>query len=364
MNYSLATFENNSDEQRDSLNLLNSSSFSIRPELRRKILLLGGASVGKTAYLMRVKQNSFIDYYEPTIYSIVKSAMKLNQDLIDIEFIDIEGLSEYSVLSQKNFAFGINGYILAYSTTDKKSFDLIRSINSKLINITNQNIPRLLIGTKCDLSERRQVSYNEGVRLSKIINCPFYECSSKSGYHIEKCLKVILAEINKYDNGFDINSVGCLKLTKFIMRRHYLRTTYYIVSIISMLCCVFFFGFSFRFIENCSEERLLIFGLFFYGCWEIIFSVFGMIGLSSQRVEYIYYNLIATVLAVIFDVGLMIYQKLNNQKCKPTFEDEMKILNYILYGIVVLNLVCLGIVIFFGYFFYRIFKLELYSYII
>ncbi|MCQ2817518.1 MAG: ADP-ribosylation factor-like protein [archaeon] len=351
-------------QDKGSLDFTNTISLLGRPEKRRKILLLGGAGIGKTAFLMRYKQETFIEYYEPTIHSIIKHTYELNNDLIEIEFIDRDGLTEFSVLSQNEFAFGVSGYILIYSTTDRESFDLIENIFNKIQSIANPNVPKLLIGTKNDLIEERKVSWEEGVELAKKLGCLNYECSAKTGYHIEKAIKVILAEVNKYEDKFDIKTISCLTLIKFFMRRNYLRKIYYCLSVICIICCIYFFGYAFRFYENCTWDVLVIGGLIFNGCWQILFTIFGMIGISQQKADYLNHNLISNLFSLLYDVALMFYRIKFEPQCNPTIKDQIRWLNYLLIGIIISDIVALCTILFFGYFYYVIFKKELYSYII
>ena len=47
------------------------------------------------------------------------------------------------------------------------------------------NLPFLIVGNCCDDYDRRMVSYEEGASLAAEYNCPFYECSAKTGQCVE-----------------------------------------------------------------------------------------------------------------------------------------------------------------------------------
>ena len=53
------------------------------PYIKRKILLLGGQEVGKTAFIRRFKNNIYNEEYEPTIQITTKKVILLNNDYID-----------------------------------------------------------------------------------------------------------------------------------------------------------------------------------------------------------------------------------------------------------------------------------------
>ena len=48
------------------------------------------------------------------------------------------------------------------------------------------NFPILIVGNKADLSNKREVLYNEGIEYSKLRNLDFIETSAKSRYNIDE----------------------------------------------------------------------------------------------------------------------------------------------------------------------------------
>ena len=55
---------------------------------------------------------------------------------------------------------GVDGYVLVFSISSRQSFDRITQINESLLNALGDviEIPRVLVGSMCDLAESRQVS--------------------------------------------------------------------------------------------------------------------------------------------------------------------------------------------------------------
>ena len=66
---------------------------------------------------------------------------------------------EYSRLS-RNASVGVDGYVLVFSIISRQSFDRIKQINESLLSALGDavDIPRVLVGSICDLNEQRQVS--------------------------------------------------------------------------------------------------------------------------------------------------------------------------------------------------------------
>ena len=61
--------------------------------------------------------------------------------------------------------------MLAFSIISRQSFDRIKQINESLISALGDaiDIPRVLVGSICDLHEQRQVSH--GVSVDRLSNC-------------------------------------------------------------------------------------------------------------------------------------------------------------------------------------------------
>ncbi|NXS67405.1 RHEB protein, partial [Pandion haliaetus] len=89
---------------------------------------------------------------------------------------------EYSIFPQ-TYSIDINGYILVYSVTSIKSFEVIKVIHGKLLDMVGKvQIPIMLVGNKKDLHMERYVNssiYEEGKALAESWNAAFLESSAK-----------------------------------------------------------------------------------------------------------------------------------------------------------------------------------------
>ena len=109
-------------------------------------------------------------------------------------------------------------FLFVFSTTDRKSFELITSLHSKLTKIKEGaqvaslfsvlslnklrsfflilqffQFPFVLVGNKCDLKEERQVERQEAAALARSWNCSFFETSAKEKtnnevLHLNNCI--------------------------------------------------------------------------------------------------------------------------------------------------------------------------------
>ena len=60
-----------------------------------------------------------------------------------------------------------NGIILIYDITNLESFKLIKDFNEELNENGLSNLKKVLVGNKCDLEDKRQVTIEEGKKLAK-----------------------------------------------------------------------------------------------------------------------------------------------------------------------------------------------------
>ena len=57
---------------------------------------------------------------------------------------------------------GAHGIIIVYDVTNRDSFDNVRQWMTEIERFATENVNKLLIGNKCDLEEKREVSFEEG----------------------------------------------------------------------------------------------------------------------------------------------------------------------------------------------------------
>ncbi len=276
------------------------------PITKRKILVLGGQRVGKTAFIKRYKNNTYTKDYEPTIEIITKKITNLNNDYIDLEIIDLEGQTEYTIFSANKYAFGYNAYMLIYDVRDKKSFELIQFIYEQINNLSGKT-SKILIGTKSDddIDEsEREVTSKEGKEFADKIHCPFIEISSKDNKNIEEAFRLLLIEINKTESGINLKKLKFYNLFKYFV--HHPKSTvcgYYLLLIISFIFNITlpFIGILLE-IDNNDNDFGNVFPFIILGIWVIIVIIYGIIGMikrNSYLLKLNYYGLIFGCIYII-----------------------------------------------------------------
>ncbi|KAL1734560.1 P-loop containing nucleoside triphosphate hydrolase protein [Schizophyllum commune] len=175
---------------------------------KRKIAVLGSRSVGKSSLVRQFIENEFQESYYPTIESSHTKTVKHNGTEYQLSIIDTAGQDEYSPLNSQHavrtpalrtsYAIGIHGYVLVYSITSKNSLEMVRIVHEKIIDFCGvTDIPCVIVGSKSDLAQSRQVDAVEGEKVAHEHNAAWVETSAKNNVNVDKVFDLCLAEIEK-----------------------------------------------------------------------------------------------------------------------------------------------------------------------
>ncbi|TFY68737.1 hypothetical protein EVJ58_g809, partial [Rhodofomes roseus] len=140
----------------------------------------------KSSLIIQFIDNQFVESYYPTIESTFSKSINYKGVEYDCDIIDTAGQDEFTILNQKH-AIGIHGFVLVYSVTSRKSFEMVRIIYDKIIEFSGQNtIPCIMVGAKMDLqqSKTRQVAPQEGEELAQSHHAAWIETSAKTNKNV------------------------------------------------------------------------------------------------------------------------------------------------------------------------------------
>ena len=56
----------------------------------------------------------------------------------------------------------------------------------------DSKIAIILVGTHHDKQDQREISYDEAMNLAQVIDIPYYECSSVTGYNVTKIINELV----------------------------------------------------------------------------------------------------------------------------------------------------------------------------
>ena len=157
----------------------NNSSYS----LLYKIILIGDTYCGKTWII-----ESFISFpsesFGTTGVDIKSCFLKINNTIIKLLITDCPGNEKYFSISMTNTK-GKDLIMFVYSIDNKDSFISIKNRIKKIKYNNKDNPLYILIGSKTDLENNRQISYEQGQELAILENINFFiEVSAKMSFNI------------------------------------------------------------------------------------------------------------------------------------------------------------------------------------
>ncbi|XP_065159373.1 GTP-binding protein Rheb homolog [Atheta coriaria] len=164
---------------------------------QRKVVIMGYRSVGKSSLSIQFVEGQFVDDYNPTIENTFTKRARFNSQDYELKVIDTAGQDEYSLITSQ-YGIDIHGYVLVYSVTSNKSFEVIKSLYAKLLDITGKvDLPIVLVGNKTDLHKQRAISPEQGRKLAEEWKAVFLETSAKHQEDVLDIFNVLLREIER-----------------------------------------------------------------------------------------------------------------------------------------------------------------------
>ena len=150
-----------------------------------KFLMLGDQLVGKTSILYRFADNVFNESHIPTVGIDYRfKSIKLQDQEVRLQIWEISGRHKFLDMITGHF-HGAAGLIFVYDITNEESFLNVQDWARFVKDLVDPNIPRILVGNKCDIDHQREVSTMQGEAIAKQNNSLFMEVSAKSGENIE-----------------------------------------------------------------------------------------------------------------------------------------------------------------------------------
>ena len=156
-----------------------------------KVVLVGDSNVGKSNLLGRFISNEFTTEKKPTLGVEFGTKIIVSHDkLIKVQIWDTAGQEKYKSITNSYYVHS-KGAIVVFDISVKSSFDSIEKWVHDVLEISGNNIPLLLLGNKCDLTELRKVSYDEGLNKAKKLNMTYFETSALDGINVNEAFQAM-----------------------------------------------------------------------------------------------------------------------------------------------------------------------------
>ncbi|XP_037619264.1 ras-related protein Rab-8B isoform X1 [Sebastes umbrosus] len=120
------------------------------------------------------------------------------------------------------------GIMLVYDITNEKSFDNIRNWIRNIEEHASSDVERMVLGNKCDMNDKRQVSKERGEKLAIDYGIKFLETSAKSSINVEEGFftlgRDIMTRLNrKMNDNNPSGGGGPVKITESRSKKSFFR---------------------------------------------------------------------------------------------------------------------------------------------
>ena len=148
-----------------------------------------------------------IDFLSKTMYLEDRTAslffiLKIEQFLTKKPFPKQVRLQLWDTAGQERFRSLIPSYIrdstvavVVYDITNANSFHQTSKWIDDVRTERGSDVIIMLVGNKTDLSDKRQVSTEEGERKARELNVMFIETSAKAGYNVKQLFRRVAAAL-------------------------------------------------------------------------------------------------------------------------------------------------------------------------
>uniref|UniRef100_A0A8D0PBR7 small monomeric GTPase n=2 Tax=Sus scrofa TaxID=9823 RepID=A0A8D0PBR7_PIG len=160
-----------------------------------KLLLIGDSGVGKTCVLFRFSEDAFNSTFISTIGIDFKiRTIELDGKRIKLQIWDTAGQERFRTITTAYYR-GAMGIMLVYDITNEKSFDNIRNWIRNIEEHASADVEKMILGNKCDVNDKRQVSKERGEKLALDYGIKFMETSAKANINVENAFFTLARDI-------------------------------------------------------------------------------------------------------------------------------------------------------------------------
>ncbi len=163
--------------------------------IKRKILLLGDASVGKTSLIRRFVVDKFSDDYITTIGTkVTKKDLRLEfgNRTVDLSLMiwDVLGQKGYKGIQESAFR-GARGVLLVYDLTRPETRQSLGDYWVPRVRAVAGSVPMLIVGNKVDLVPSKPTALEEVAEFGRSHGMPVFVSSAKTGDNVEAAFLAI-----------------------------------------------------------------------------------------------------------------------------------------------------------------------------
>ncbi|NHJ33019.1 MAG: GTP-binding protein [Asgard group archaeon] len=136
-----------------------------------KVVVLGDGGIGKTSICNYLTTGEFFGSYKLSIGAdFFSKKIVVDGEEVTLQICDIGGQDQFAEISNI-FTKGAHGCILCYDTTRRDTLD---SLDRWLGKLEDASIPKVLVSTKNDIEDLREILDEEGIETAKKLNISYF----------------------------------------------------------------------------------------------------------------------------------------------------------------------------------------------
>lgn len=152
-------------------------------EVALKVVIVGNGGVGKSSMIQRYCKGTFTKDYKKTIgVDFLERQIELDGEEVRLMLWDTAGQEEFDAIT-KAYYRGAQACVLAFSMTDRDSFEAVHSWKLKVENECGE-IPTVIVQNKIDLMEQAVVNSEEADLLARALGCRLLRTSVKEDVNV------------------------------------------------------------------------------------------------------------------------------------------------------------------------------------
>ncbi|CAK4073350.1 unnamed protein product [Aphanomyces euteiches] len=173
-------------------------AMNLKGDATYKILVVGDSGVGKTCLLLRFADDIYGNHNVSTIGVDFKiGTINLDGDKIKLHVCDTAGQERFRGITNSYYR-GAHGIMIVFDVTDMDSFTNVKQWLDEIDIHATDNVVKLLVGNKSDLTAKREVSTDVAADFAKTRGLDFVETSAKSASNVETAFKTIASRIKAH----------------------------------------------------------------------------------------------------------------------------------------------------------------------
>mmetsp|Transcript_5161 Transcript_5161/g.13157 ORF Transcript_5161/g.13157 Transcript_5161/m.13157 type:complete len:240 (-) Transcript_5161:129-848(-) len=152
-----------------------------------KVLVVGNGGVGKTSMIKRFCKGIFTDEYKKTIGVDFLEKLQYVDSLseeVRLMLWDTAGQEEFDAITRTYYR-GAGAAVIAFSTTDRDSFDAVPKWKEKVTREVG-DIAMALVQNKVDLLDKAVVTSEEAEAMAKRLGLKFYRACVKENLNVSE----------------------------------------------------------------------------------------------------------------------------------------------------------------------------------